>query len=719
MAGAFASSAPLRRDQLLAAPVSTPRPSRLNAPPVAGEGRLASGLRALGLDTVGALLEHLPTDRRGLPCLAEVRAGDRVAVAAEVQAVRSLAVPARRNGRVRSLLEATVADASGSLRAVFFNQPWLAERYAPGSCVLLEGKVDAKRVLRVWSHALDSPSAAVRSRHHDGAAIAHYPATFGVSSTQIAALIRELAPALADVPEVVPVAVRRGAGLPSRAAALAAVHFGDDPAQRTCGRRRLAFEELLLGQLLLLRRRAQRRAGISAPALSGHQSLSAAWLAGGLPFALTGDQLAAVGALDADLGCAHPMQRLLIGEVGSGKTVVALYAMLKAVENGHQAALMAPTETLAEQHAATLTTLLAGAPEPVPVALLTSSTAVRTRRAVLAGLLSGAVPVIVGTHALIESDVAFASLAVAVVDEQHRFGVRQRVALDAKRQREAPHVLHLSATPIPRTLALATHGDLDVTTLRQLPAGRQPVRTAVVAPGRGRDAAYARLRERLAAGGQAYVVCPLASESSAETQHLRVAAAELERLGAAELAGFRLVLMHGQMPLADKQRAMARFVAGDADVMVCTTVVEVGIDVPNANMIVIENAERFGISQLHQLRGRVGRGTHLSECVLVSTVSPTRAPRLRALAEHADGFSLAEIDLRLRGSGELTGTRQSGLDTLRFARLPDDGPLLESARAHAEAIIAADPDLQAAEHVLLGDALAAAFGADAQARLAA
>lgn len=713
---------------MLAAGVRQPRPARLHEPLAVGTGKLAAGLRTLGIGTASELFEHLPTDRRELQPLGALRVGERVTVAVEV---RSLRAQAGRGRRVHSLLEATVFDHTGSLRAVFFNQPWLARRYVPGTRLLLEGKLDAKGTLGVWSHALDpapataggaaiDPSSATdpaSARDHvQNAAIAHYPASYGVTSTQIAALMRELRPSLADVVDPLPASVRVGAAVAGRAAALAAVHFPDGEYHLAAGRRRLAFDELLLGQLLLLRRRAQRLARSSAPPLGQRGSLSADWLERGLPFALTADQLAATLALDADLARAQPMQRLLIGEVGSGKTVVALYAMLRAVERGHQATLMAPTETLAEQHASTLTSLLAGM--PASVALLTSSTPAASRRKLLSQLRDGSLPIVVGTHALIDPEVRFGSLAVAVVDEQHRFGVSQRVALDAKRAQGTPHLLHLSATPIPRTLALAVYGDLDVSTLRCLPAGRQPVLTRAVAPGRGRRDAYERVRSAIAAGRQAYVVCPLASESN-KSEQLRAAASELARLASAELEGLRLVLLHGQMPARDKQAAMAAFVAGEADVMVCTTVVEVGIDVPNAAVMVVENAERFGISQLHQLRGRVGRGEHASECVLISSTHPSRAPRLRALVNHADGFKLAEIDLELRGSGELAGTRQSGQDCLRVARLPDDSALLECARGHAEAIMAADPELCAPEHVLLGDVLKATFGAQARTRLAA
>jgi ATP-dependent DNA helicase RecG len=406
--------------------------------------------------------------------------------------------------------------------------------------------------------------------------------------------------------------------------------------------------------------------------------------------------------VDEDLARERPMSRLLMGEVGSGKTVVALHAMLRAVEHGMQAALMAPTETLAEQHFATLQALMPGA--LVPIALLTGSTPGGRRADILGNLRTGALPIVVGTHALIEESVVFDRLAVAVVDEQHRFGVRQRAALDGKAPAGlAPHVLHMTATPIPRTLRLASFGALDVTALRELPKGRRPIVTHVVSTEAERARAYDRIREELEAGRQAFVVCPLIEES--EALQARAASAEYERLRATEFKDFDVVLLHGQMRPREKAEAMEAFAAGGADVLVATTVIEVGIDVPNATVMLVEDADRYGISQLHQLRGRVGRGEHPSLCLLFG---PKDSARLRALAKHGDGFELAEIDLELRGEGELTGTRQSGLARFDFARLPEDADVLERAHARAAALLHDDPELDAPELALLRDALAAA-----------
>jgi ATP-dependent DNA helicase RecG len=521
--------------------------------------------------------------------------------------------------------------------------------------------------------------------------------------------VRRYEGAFADVLEPLPGRLRTRERLPDRLGALAAAHFPSFEGEQEAARRRLAFDELLLVQLALLRRRRMRGDSSTALVLDGERELTARWLSNLLPFPLTGDQLAALDAIDSDLARARPMQRLLMGEVGSGKTVVALYALLRAVEHGYQAALMAPTETLADQHFQTIQALLPG--ELVTAGLLTGSTPARRRADLLAKLATGELSLIVGTHALIEEAVLFARLAVAVVDEQHRFGVRQRAALDAKAAEDlSPHVLHMTATPIPRTLALAGYGDLDFTVLRELPRGRRPIRTFVCSTERERARAYDRIREELRAGRQAFVVCPLVEES--DLLQARAATAEFDRLRSEELRDFEVVLLHGQMRTGGKQEAMAAFASGAADVLVATSVIEVGIDVPNATVMLVEDADRYGISQLHQLRGRIGRGAHDSLCLLFGA---KESPRLRALASYADGFKLAEIDLELRGEGELVGTRQHGLAQFRVAELPRDAELLERARMHAERICEEDPSLESPEHALLAVVLSDAYGAEAAA----
>jgi len=1081
--------------------VRLPRPGAvLGAPLEVAPARAAKGAEILGLHTVGDLIEHLPRDRREARTIDALVPEETATVVVEVRSITSR--PVRRRG-MKPLVEATVADETGVMKVAFFNQPWLVGKYPPGTRLVLHGKYEA-RSFRVQQHAPTDEAAG-----GGGAGdVAHYPATDGLTSTQILSLVRAHAGAVHHTLEPLPARLRVAERLPHRADALAAAHFGDHEG----GRRRLAFEELLLLQIALLRRRALRREGARAEALAPPGELTRRWLAESLPFAPTDDQRAAMAAVDADLAVGRPMQRLLMGEVGSGKaqpldslvltpsgfrpmgdlsvgdqviapagettsvtgvfpqgvrdvwrvgfsdgtvvecdaehlwqvrtsgarhrgtapqvktlrkiatdlrhpngaskwhvelpqpvdlddggarpldpyllglllgggslsvpnrvrfstadrellgaleaalpagcrlrrethrpydweilaqrtpvppaqlrrltgddpaamvdayragasceaiagrvglttgivgrrllgagvelrrsarepsplytalgalgllgsrahdkhvppsylnasigdrhallqglmdtdgtvgktgthvgfssvserlaadlawlvrslggraharrvvrrsgvswrvsmqlpkafapfrlarkgervrprtkyatpakaitsvervgrkpvqcisvahpsrlyvtdgftvthnTVVAVYAMLRAVESGAQAALMAPTETLAEQHFATLQRLMPG--EMLQTALLTGATPASRRADLLGKLATGELKLLVGTHALIEGPVEFDRLAVAVVDEQHRFGVNQRRALDRKAARAggrgstlAPHVLHMTATPIPRTLALTAYGDLDVTVLRELPAGRRPIVTHVAAGERERARAYDRMREELRAGRQAFVVCPLVEES--EALAARAATAEYERLRTGELRDFRVVLLHGQLRPRDKQEAMADFAAGGADVLVATTVIEVGIDVPNASVMLVENAERYGISQLHQLRGRIGRGPHESVCLLFG---PKESARLRALAEHADGFALAEIDLELRGEGEMLGVRQSGLAQFRVARLPEDAELLERARMRGQVLLDADPELAEPEHALLATAVEAAYGAEA------
>jgi len=692
----FASTDPLPPEALSAAgPPHYPRRERLGEPLELPSAKASKAAEAIGLTNVGTLLEWLPRDRREARTVAALVPGESATVAVEVRSISSR--PVRRRG-MRPLVEAVVGDATGVMKATFFNQPWLATKYPAGTRLVLHGKYKARNAFTVESHATTTEGVGA-----DEGDVAHYPATDGLSSTQILELVRRHRAAMADVLDPLPGRLRAALRLPDRHAALDAAHFGDAEG----GRRRLAFDELLLLQLALLRRRARRREALRAEPLPDPRSLTEQWLET-LPFTPTADQVAALEAIDADLAQPRPMQRLLMGEVGSGKTVVALHAMLRAVEHGGQAALMAPTETLAEQHFATLQRL----GPLVSAALLTGATPAARRADLLGKLASGELKLLVGTHALIEEPVVFDRLLVAVVDEQHRFGVNQRRALDRKAGSGdgllAPHVLHMTATPIPRTLALTAYGDLDVTVLRELPAGRRPITTHVANTVPERARAYERIREELRAGRQAFVVCPLVEES--EALQAKSAIAEYERLASTELRDFRLVLMHGRMSSREKQAAMESFAGGGADVLVSTTVIEVGIDVANASVMLVENAERFGISQLHQLRGRIGRGPHDSLCLLFG---PKEAPRLRALASETDGFALAEVDLELRGEGELIGVRQSGMAAFRFAILPADRELLELARRLAQGVVESDPQLVEPEHALLADALEAAFGAEA------
>ncbi|HZA88621.1 MAG TPA: ATP-dependent DNA helicase RecG [Solirubrobacterales bacterium] len=710
---AFATGEEQDRERLRAAPLRTrPRPSRLGAgiATLRGAGpRLAEAASELGVDFLGDLLWHVPhgyRDRTTLSEIADLRLGQEATVLAEVRTARLR--PTRRRGL--TILEATVADASGPTKAVWFNQPWLADQLGEGTRALLHGKLD--RVgFKVDAHeVIGADVAASRGAPtglHTTGIVPVHPASARLRPQKIREWAWQARRLAVDAIEPLPARTRARLRLAGGADALSAAHFPMGTEDAATARERLAFEELFLHQAALATRRHEHDSGRRAPRLDAPGELTRAWLES-LPFELTGDQRRATEEVDADLASEHPMQRLLMGEVGSGKTVCALHAMLRAVESGHQAALMAPTETLAEQHFQTLERLLSGAGLP-SAALLTGSTSAARRREHLGHLASGQLELAVGTHALIETDVSFARLALAVVDEQHRFGVRQRAALDAKGPGEAaPHTLHMTATPIPRTLSLTAYGDLDVTVLRELPAGRQPVKTWVVGEEK-RAGAYEFIRERLREGRQAFVVCPLVSES--DKLQARAATKEGERLAKGEFRDFEVGVLHGQMKAAEKQRAMHGFASGDTQVLVATSVIEVGIDVPNASVMVIEEADRYGLSQLHQLRGRVGRGEHESACILFADPSSEAANlRLEAISSERDGFKLAEVDLSLRGEGEILGTRQHGLPRFRVASLPEDSGTLLRARDEVLTLLRRHGSLDAPELGPLMDAARLRFG---------
>ena len=628
-------------------------------------------LAKLGLETVRDLLEHRP--RRYEAAVPEVpiaalRAEEEVAIAGEV-----LNVNARRRGR-RTIVTARISDGTATIGASWFNQPWLADQLRPGVRVRLRGKSN-RFGFNVKSHDFGEGSA-----NADFAPV--YPASEEISAQKLRALVAAALPRAGDYWDPLPAALRVGERLPLKRDALTAIHRPEAEGEAERGRRRLAFEELLILQIGIARRAAARERTL-APALGEPGELIVRYRKL-LPFALTPYQEKAVREIDADLARAVPMQRLLQGDVGSGKTVVALYALLRAVENGRQGALMAPTETLAEQHFLTVADLCFEL--GVTCALLTSASSKRERDAA-----TGA-DVVVGTHALIQEGVELRDLAVAVVDEQHRFGVEQRKALT---QGRVPHVLHMTATPIPRTLALTVYGDLAVSEIAKPPAARKPVVTSWIAEERASEA-YERLKRLLREGRQAYVVCPLVEAS--ETSTARAAEAEAERLRGAELREFRVGCLHGRVRPGERRELMARFKARGLDVLVATTVIEVGVDVPNATVMIVQEADRFGLAQLHQLRGRVGRGAEQSYCLLVTRakeeLTESARQRLQALVDTTDGFELAEVDLDLRGGGALLGTRQSGLSDLRFARIRYDRPLLERARAVAAALGPAPGPLQ-------------------------
>jgi ATP-dependent DNA helicase RecG len=666
--------------------------------------KTAEAAEAAGIATVGDLLLRFPRRHRDLTIVpvASLELKKQATIAVEVLA--DAGRPFRRRGL--SILSAKVGDESGAVRATWFNQPWLTPKLTAGTRLLLTGSV-GKRGFTVSEYEFTGTDAAgprVLSEGEGGTAgspravldpphppppagesglVPVHPATEQLKPARLRQWVEQAVRWVGNVLEPLPAELRARRGLAGVADAIKVIHFPETIEDVEVARDRLRFEELFLYQAILAGRKHAHRTARPAPRLGRPGEQVGRWI-DSLPFEPTRDQLKAFDEIDGDLDSGEPMQRLLMGEVGSGKTVVAVYSMLRALEAGFQAVLMAPTETLAEQHALTLGKLLAE--EATPFALLTGSTKAARRKEYLDRLASGELGLIVGTHALIEPDVRFARLGLCVVDEQHRFGVRQRRALDSKGvEGMAPHVLHMTATPIPRTLSLTVYGDLDTTALHELPSGRKPVTTRIVEEDE-REGAYEFIRGQLREGRQAYVVCPLVEQS--EKLQGRAAEVEAERLAAGELRDFAVGVIHGQMPSAEKAAAMEAFASGVTDVLVATTVIEVGIDVANATAILIEGAERFGISQLHQLRGRVGRGEHESICLLFpEDAGETARRRLQAVERESDGFKLAEVDLLLRGEGEVLGTRQSGLPRFAVAELPEDERTLEAAREEVLALL--------------------------------
>ncbi len=653
--------------------------------------QLAGRLARLDLRRPEDLILHLPLryeDETRLTPIAAARAGFPAQIEGEVSACEVVMRPRRQ-------LVARISDASGVLVARWLNfYPSQQKQLAPGRRVRLFGEVRGG----FFGDEMIHPR--VRVVEADEALPAAltpiYPTTAGVGQATLRRLIdRALDSVALDDP--LPAAVRDRLGLPAFADAVLALHHPPPQADAAAlqGRelpawRRIKFDELLVQQISLRRAYNARRAR-TAVCLPARRRLTAA-LEAQLPFSLTGAQRRAAAEIAADLAAAHPMQRLLQGDVGSGKTIVAALAMLQAAENGWQAALMAPTEILAEQHYRKLSAWLT--PLGLEVAWLSGSRRKRERETELARLRSGEVLLAVGTHALIEDPVDMPRLALAVVDEQHRFGVRQRLALREKtsgggREGLRPHMLMMSATPIPRTLAMTHYADLDVSVLDELPPGRTPILTKLVSEAR-REEVAARVREACVGGRQAYWVCPLIEES--EALQLKTALETFETLSAA-LPELRIGLVHGRLKADEKSATMTAFAAGELDVLVATTVIEVGVDVPKASLMIIEHAERFGLAQLHQLRGRVGRGTTESACILMyaQPLSETGRARLKVIYENADGFAIAREDLHIRGPGEFVGARQSGLPMLRYADLEADADLIEPARELAERLLAEAP----------------------------
>jgi ATP-dependent DNA helicase RecG len=684
-------------------------PRRLERPVagVRGVGKSTHAkLDGLGIQTVRDLLMHLPFRHEPPSRVADVSG---ICVGEEVTLrVRVVSCAVRETVRRRvKVLEALVSDDSGSVIATWYNQAYLETAFGEKPEVLLRGSLMRTRVGSTFMVKRHEILGDGTESHHILGLIPVYPSTADLSVRTIRTILHRAAPYARDLIDPLPAELLARRRYPGKAEAVLACHFPSSIREGEGARRRLAFEELLLLQLAVLERRAGQDQRRKAQALAAPSGLATRFIES-LPYAPTAAQTRAMAEIEGDLVRSVPMRRLLHGDVGSGKTMVATYCLLRGVEQGAQAAIMAPTEVLAEQHYLGLVDLLAEL--GVRVRLLKGSQPAGERRAARKALEAGEADVVVGTHALIQEGVRFRDLRVVVVDEQHRFGVAQRDAIVAAEEGGMwPHALHMSATPIPRTLSLTLYGDLDISVLDEMPRGRRPVRTRLVF-GDAQARMWEFVRRELGQGRQAYVVCPLIEES--ETLQTASARRTFEELASGELAGFRLKLLHGQLPPAEKAGAMAAYAAGEADVLVSTTVIEVGVDVPNATVMVIMGARRFGLSQLHQLRGRVGRGSDESHCfVLVEGEEEAVLERLALFARVSDGFELAEADLAARGEGQLFGERQSGLGDLEVASLLRDRALLEEARTEAEAQLARKPLAEVAPALrLLFEAADARFG---------
>jgi len=642
------------------------------------EGRLEK----LGIRTVADLLLFFPRkheDFTAVVPIAEVSPGLKTTVRGRIEQIAARRTPYKR----MPLTEALVADPSGRMRVVWFNQPWVANQLHVGDTVFLAGEVTLDSGLQMKNPDYEPVSGDPR---HVARLVPIYHETEKLTSRWLRSKVQLVLGLAGQLEEFLPVELLDRRHLMQRPTAVRQVHFPDSLESLDAARQRLAFEEIFLyemaAQMAKLARRAHtaHEVPFDVPAARGFVA--------SLPFQLTNAQRLAAWQILKDLAHPYPMNRLLEGDVGSGKTVVAAMAMHHAAHARFQAALLAPTELLARQHAEVIESLLR--PFGISVGLLLGSTPAAARRPMLVALADGTLQVLVGTHALIQQEVRFSELALVVVDEQHRFGVSQRLALRQKTDRR-PHFLSMTATPIPRTLGLTLFGDLDISVIKEMPPGRRPVITRLVPPG-GRDLAYQFIREQVTAGRQVFVICPLIQES--DKLGVRSATAEAEKLRTSvfpELAG-RIALLHGRLKAAEKEATMASFQRGEVAILVSTSVVEVGIDIPNATVMMIEGADRFGLAQLHQFRGRVGRGASESYCLLFTDADDASTfERLNALVAHQSGFDLAEIDLRLRGMGDLHGYRQHGRD-FRMANLLDVF-LITDAQSEAVRLLDRDPSL--------------------------
>lgn len=649
-------------------------------------------LRNLGVETAADLLRHYPRDwqdRSSLARIAALRHGEPALVSGRVKARSTFTV--RRGLRITKVI---LDDGTGQIAATWFNQPYLKDRFQDGQRVLVFGKAEFHRTWQILNPEYEILDDESEDAIHTGRIVPIYPLTERLSQRVVRNLVHSLVSQVPDTwPDPLPPAISAERNFLPAAQALRSIHFPADQASLDRARARLVFEELFLQQIAVVRLKRRYQHQHSRPLLVNGPLAES--FRRRLPFTLTAAQSRTVEEIFQDLSQARPMHRLLQGDVGSGKTVVAALAMLAAADSGRQAALMAPTEILAGQHYLNLKPLLA--PFGLRLELFTSSLPARKKAVLREDLAAGRIHLAVGTHALTQAGIAFRDLALAVVDEQHRFGVEQRGLLRAKG--EHPHVLVMTATPIPRTLALTVYGDLDVSVLNELPPGRLPVQTEWL-PRAGSRKAYEQLDRAVEAGQQGFVVFPVIEES--ERLDLKALTTEFQRLERHVFPRRRLGLLHGRLPTEDKERIMADFSAGRIDILAATTVVEVGVDMPNATVMIIENAERFGLASLHQLRGRVGRSSKPAQCFLIGDPrTPEGEKRLRVMSQVRDGFRLAEEDLALRGPGEFFGLRQHGLPDLKLANLIRDADQIEAARQAAGGILAADPELARPEHAAL------------------
>jgi ATP-dependent DNA helicase RecG len=654
--------------------------------------KISKTLERLGLATLGDMLTYYP---RRYDDFSQMKPINRLVYGEEVTIIGTIWETHLRKirGGQATVVRTIVSDSTGTIECSWFNQPWLAEKLRAGQQITLSGKVEQYLGRLVMQSPVWEPLD--RQMLHTGRIVPVYPLTEGITARWLRERMHLVVSQwAARVPDPLPEPVRQRVGLMDYPTALRQIHFPDSQQLLADARARLAFDEIFRLQLGALRQRADWQSAPGRPLAVADDWLSVRQAA--LPFALTPAQKRVLADLRADLARAVPMTRLLQGEVGSGKTVLAALAAAIGRANGAQSALMAPTSILAEQHYRTLASLLAGGPDPTPrLALLLGATPDSEKAAIYDGLRTGQIDVVVGTHALIEAPVEFANLGLAVVDEQHRFGVSQRAALRAKGREFSPHLLVMSATPIPRSLALTLYGDLDLSVLDEVPPGRQPIETRILYQDE-RERGYAFLRSQIMKGRQAYVICPLVEES--DKIEAKAAVEEYTRLQKHVFPDLRLGLLHGRLKADEKEEVMSLFHGAELDILVTTSVVEVGVDVPNATVMLIEGASRFGLAQLHQFRGRVGRGEHASYCLLVSDLPGAGSglgdgdERLKAVEASQDGFALAEKDLELRGPGEFLGTRQAGYGDLRLAKI-SDLRLVELARKEAQASFAEDPNL--------------------------